>query len=740
MAAVNNVINFADGWDIIYAGIVKLRNNLEGVSNDEFSISEYVKIHSTVYCMCNYGPDVHNNSHQIYEKYREFLEEYMSGKVLPALSEEYDEFMLRAVSKWWKLYKDMIRYVSNMLSVVDETLVKKRKLASLFNVGFICFRELVYYRVRDDVKNAVMKVINRERNGERIDGALLRNIVDLFVEIGIGSMDFYNKDFEAYILEDTATYYSLKAALWISEDSCPQYLVKVEESLKQEKDRVAHYLHSSTEHKLLEKVQNELLSPFYETQLLEMEDSGCHALLKAGRKNDLSRMYKLFCAMPKGLEPIANIFSQHITSQGTAVIKCLEDAINSAKDTDQAGIVQEHSDSIFVHQVMELHDTYMDFVKNAFEDNNLFGKALIQAFAVICNKEVAGISVAELLSTFCNTLLKRNDDDHIDSELEKVVKLVNYVDDKDVFSEFCREKLSSRLLFNNKKVNENHERSLLSKLKAQCGSQLTSKMEAMINDFALNREMQATFHEKQNHDLTIDFSPAVLNTATWPTYQRSQLNLPSELLTCVEVFKDFYCTLHKNRKLTWIHSVGTCDLISHFDHKRIHMTVTTYQAATLLLFNDSQKLTYEDIKFRLNLTDEDVERLLHSLTCRNYRILLKQPPNKSIDPHDTFEFNSAFTHKMARIKIPHPSLMNEKKRVTGTVEKDRIPAIEAAIVRIMKSKKALHHQRLLSECIQQLQATFKPNIKALEKGIKDLISREFLQRDEQDPNIYTYVA
>lgn len=332
------------------------------------------------------------------------------------------------------------------------------------------------------------------------------------------------------------------------------------------------------------------------------------------------------------------------------------------------------------------------------------------------------------MSTICNTILKRDDDDHIDSELEKVVKLVRYVGNKDVFSEFCREKISRGLFFNNKMVIENNERSLLSKLRVLCGSQLTFKMEAMVNDFVLNQEMQATFHDisKQQNHLTIDFSPAVLNMAMWPTYQHSQLNLPSHMLTCVEVFEHFYSIQQKNRKLTWIHSLGTCDIISHFDHKRIDMTITTYQVDTLLLFNGSQKFTYEDIKFLLNFPDEDVERFFHSLACRNYKILLKQPPIKTMAPHETFEFNSAFTHKMARIKVPLPSLVNEKKKVPGTVEKDRKPAIEAAIVPIMKSRKALHHQRLLSECVQQIEGTFKPNIKSPEKGIKYFISRDFL--------------
>lgn len=65
-------------------------------------------------------------------------------------------------------------------------------------------------------------------------------------------MDYYENDFEDFLLKDTADYYSIKAQTWILEDSCPDYMLKAEECLKREKERVAHYLHSSSEQKLLE--------------------------------------------------------------------------------------------------------------------------------------------------------------------------------------------------------------------------------------------------------------------------------------------------------------------------------------------------------------------------------------------------------------------------------------------------------------------------------------------------------
>lgn len=43
----------------------------------------------------------------------------------------------------------------------------------------------------------------------------------------MGQMDHYENDFEAAMLKDTAAYYSRKASNWILEDSCPDYMLKV---------------------------------------------------------------------------------------------------------------------------------------------------------------------------------------------------------------------------------------------------------------------------------------------------------------------------------------------------------------------------------------------------------------------------------------------------------------------------------------------------------------------------------
>ncbi|XP_008802121.1 cullin-1-like [Phoenix dactylifera] len=736
-------IDLEQGWDFMQKGITKLKNILEGIPETQFSSEDYMMLYTTIYNMCTQKPP-HDYSQQLYDKYRESFEEYINLTVLPSLREKHDEFMLRELVKRWSNHKVMVRWLSRFFHYLDRYFIARRSLPALNEVGLTCFRNLVYSDINAKVRDAVISLIDQEREGEQIDRALLKNVLDIFVEIGLGSMECYENDFEAAMLKDTAAYYSRKASNWILEDSCPDYMLKAEECLKREKDRVSHYLHSSSEQKLLEKVQHELLF-VYASQLLEKEHSGCHALLRDDKVDDLSRMYRLFCRIPRGLDPVSHIFKQHVTAEGTALVKQAEDAASNkkAEKKDVVGLQEQ----VFVRKVIELHDKYLAYVNDCFQNHSLFHKALKEAFEVFCNKGVGGSSSAELLATFCDNILKKGgseklSDEAIEETLEKVVKLLAYISDKDLFAEFYRKKLARRLLFD-KSANDDHERSILTKLKQQCGGQFTSKMEGMVTDLTLARENQSSFEEYLNSNSQanpgIDLTVTVLTTGFWPSYKSFDLNLPAEMVKCVEVFKEFYQTKTKHRKLTWIYSLGTCNINGKFEPKTMELIVTTYQASALLLFNASDRLSYSEIMSQLNLTDDDVIRLLHSLSCAKYKILNKEPNTKTISPTDYFEFNSKFADKMRRIKIPLPPV-DEKKKVIEDVDKDRRYAIDASIVRIMKSRKVLGHQQLVMECVEQLNRMFKPDFKAIKKRIEDLITRDYLERDKDNPNVFRYLA
>ncbi|XLR08756.1 hypothetical protein S83_036694, partial [Arachis hypogaea] len=309
------IIHLEQGWDFIQQGITKLKIILEeGLPEPYFSSDDYLMLYTTIYNMCTQRPP-HDYSQQLYDKYKEVFEEYIQSTVLPSLREKHDEFMLIELVKRWANHKIMVRWLSRFFHFLDRHFIAWRSLPRLSEVGLTCFCDLVYKELNVKVRDAVIFLIDQEREGMHIDRALLKNVLDIFVGIGMGRMDHYENDFETAMLKDSSAYYSQKASNWILEDSCSDYMLKAEECLKWEKDRVAHYLHSSGEPKLLEKVQHELLF-VYANQLLQKEHSGCHALLRDDK---------------------------HVISEGMVLVKQAEDAASTkrAEETEAGLVVQD---------------------------------------------------------------------------------------------------------------------------------------------------------------------------------------------------------------------------------------------------------------------------------------------------------------------------------------------------------------------------------------------------------------
>ncbi len=91
------------------------------------------------------------------------------------------------------------------------------------------------------------------------------------------------------------------------------------------------------------------------------------------------------------------------------------------------------------------------------------------------------------------------------------------------------------------------------------------------------------------------------------------------------------------------------------------------------------------------------------------------------------------------LQVPLPPI-DERKKVIEDLDKDRRYAVDAAIVRTMKSRKVLQHQQLTMEVVQQLSRMFKADFKLIKKRIEDLMGRDYLERDKDNPNLLRYLA
>jgi len=149
----------------------------------------------------------------------------------------------------------------------------------------------------------------------------------------------------------------------------------------------------------------------------------------------------------------------------------------------------------------------------------------------------------------------------------------------------------------------------------------------------------------------------------------------------------------------------------------------------------------KEIKTMTNMEDVELRRTLQSLACGKARVLIKSPKGRDIGDDDQFSINNDFSNKLYRIKINQVQMKetNEEQKATEErVYQDRQYQMDAAIVRIMKMRKSLMHNLLISELFNQLKFPAKPA--DLKKRIESLIDRDYMERDKDNPNQYNYIA
>lgn len=104
----------------------------------------------------------------------------------------------------------------------------------------------------------------------------------------------------------------------------------------------------------------------------------------------------------------------------------------------------------------------------------------------------------------------------------------------------------------------------------------------------------------------------------------------------------------------------------------------------------------------MHVDDGELKRTLQSLACAKYRVLTKTPKGKDVNDTDTFTVNLNFHDPKYRIKINQIQAKETKEENKETHERvvaDRNYETQAAIVRIMKTRKTITHAELVSEVI-----------------------------------------
>lgn len=663
-------------------------------------------------------------------------------------------------------------------SFLDRTfLLNEKDLPMINDMGIAQFRKMVFgsAEIGVPVIAGMCDLVEYDRRGDhRFDPALLKDSISM-----LHVLNMYGRLFEPRFLETSSQYFA-EFAEEQGASSLKSYIAACKRLLAAEDHRCnAFNFDTLTKRQLMSSAHSTLIEN-YSDKLLDNDSVG--KLIDEHAISSMQALYELLCL--SGIQKMLRVpWEEYIKNAGAVIV-------NDTARGDE-----------MVVRLLEFRRALDVMVRDAFGQNDDFTYSLREAFGNFINDRKISSSwktgtskVGEMIAKYVDMLLRGglktvpqsllsdnkdraaaersgqastgDEDAELDRQLDQAVELFRFIEGKDVFEAFYKNDLARRLLMN-RSASADAERSMLSKLKSECGSTFTQNLEQMFKDKELSRDEMAAYKSWRENtgrlgapvELTVD----ILSAAAWPSWPDASIGLPSEVASQIQEFESYYTAKHTGRRLTWMHSKANCTVRARFNKGTKELLVSAYQAIVLSLFNQLEDkpdgfLTYPQVSEASGLTGADLDRTLQSLACGKIRVLTKHPKGKDINKTDTFTVNKAFTDPKYRIKINQIQLKETKEENEATHQKvavDRQFETQAAIVRIMKSRKTMTHANLVAEVINQTKSRGSVDTAEIKKNIEKyvphaslisvfranlsprLIDKEYLERED---NTYSYLA
>jgi len=618
---------------------------------------------------------------------------------------------LGIVDTCWSTYCQQMATIRSIFLYLDRTyVIQNSTVRSLWDMGLGLFRKHLTpcSEVITKLSNGILKLIEAERNGDMVDRALLKSLLRMY-----SSLQIYTELFEVPFLAASNHFYGAEGQRYMQQAEVSAYLRHVEQRIHEENLRVQHYLDAATRRDLIRAVEIELL----ERHLDAILDKGFMNLMDEHRVEDLGRCYSLF-ARVQGLYALKAAFNTYVKKTG------LEKVMDTEKDDN------------LVQDLLDYKAKLDEVLLTAFQGTEEFSHSLKEAFEHFINSRQN--KPAELVARYIDGKLRSGvagvTDDELEEVLDKVMVVFRFIQGKDVFEAFYKKKLAKRLLLG-KSASEDAEKAMISKLKQECGSAFTIKLEGMFKDMDLSADVMTAYKESagDSEHREIELSVRVLTMGSWPPYPTIKVQLPEQVKTLQDDFFTFYTKRHSGRTLTWQNSLGQSLLKANFPAGKRELQVSLFQAVVLLLFNNHDTLSFTEIATSTEIEQDELKRTLQSLSNSKNKILRKGSDD------DNYTYNSKFTAKYRKIKVDSIQVKETPQESTEThakVFQDRQYQVDAAVVRILKARKSLSHTLLVADIYSQLKFPMKPV--DIKKRIESLIDREYIERDKSNPQVYLY--
>lgn len=548
-------------------------------------------------------------------------------------------------------------------------------------------------QTQENVMKSVLRLVEKQRNGETIEQNQIKSVVDSFVSLGLDesdstktTLDVYKEFFEKPFLEATADYYRKESSRFLADNSVVDYMKKAEARLQEEKDRVPLYLLDEIMGPLMRTCETVLIADHSQALREEFQ-----LLLDQDRIDDLARMYKLLARIPQGLDPLRTRFENHVRKAGLSAVEKVA--------TD------ELEPKVYVEALLEVHTQYQDLVNKAFAGESEFVRSLDNACREFVNRnkvcKSGSTKSPELLAKYTDQLLKKSgakmsEEDDMEKQLTQIMTIFKYIEDKDVFQKFYSRMLAKRLV-NTNSASDDAETSMIAKLKDACGFEYTNKLQRMFQDMQISKDLNSSFKEWVSETLdeddkktAVDAQYHILGTGFWPLNPPTTPFAPPQVIVkTYERFNAFYGSKHSGRKLTWLWQLCKGEMRANYikipgSKASPIFQVSTYQMAILLLFNDTDTLTYEDIEQATKLDRGTMDPSI--AVFLKAKVLTISPEGSKPEPGTTFTLNYGFKTKKLKVNLNIGIKSEQKQEVEDThktIEEDRKLLMQVSLVFII---------------------------------------------------------
>jgi len=238
-------------WQTLHNAIHEIhRQNASGLSFEELYRNAYNMV-------------LHKFGDKLYNGLVETITLHLRGVAAEVASCADGDF-LPQLRKTWDKHRLSSIMIRDILMYMDRTYVVAQKKTPVFERGLQVFRDEVCRnpRIKDRLLRTLLELVERERCNETIERGLIKTVTGMLVELG---QEVYQRDFEGPFLATTAEFYRKESNEYISQNSASEYMRKAEQRLAEEHERVAHYLDKSSEPRLREVVERELIAQHMKT-------------------------------------------------------------------------------------------------------------------------------------------------------------------------------------------------------------------------------------------------------------------------------------------------------------------------------------------------------------------------------------------------------------------------------------------------------------------------------------------